>query len=154
MKTGSAAPDFCLQDDHEKTVCLNHFQGQWVVLYFYPKDNTSGCTLEAVDFSGALEQFQSLQTVVLGVSPDSVKSHCNFRDKHQLTLPLLSDPELNALKAYGVWALKKMVGREYYGVLRSTFIIGPDGKIRAQWKKVKVKGHVDAVLASLKELQQ
>ena len=149
---GDVAPEFCLPDQDGKEVCLKDFRGKWVVLYFYPKDNTSGCTREAIDFTENLKDFEALDAVVLGVSKDSVKSHKNFREKHNLKITLLSDPEHRVIEAYGAWKLKKRYGREYFGTERSTFIIDPDGKIRYIWRNVKVKGHVDEVKNKLKEL--
>ena len=135
LEIGSKAPDFCLPNKEEKEICLNKYRGKWVVLYFYPKDNTKGCTMEAIDFTQHLEEFEKLGAVVIGVSPDSPKSHQRFMEKHGLKL-------------------KKMYGREYYGVERSTFLIDPDGKIAYIWRKVKVKGHVEDVLNKLKELKE
>jgi peroxiredoxin Q/BCP len=135
-------------------VCLGDYRGKWVVLYFYPKDNSKTCTIEAVDFTNKLKQFEELDTIVIGVSPDSVKSHKNFSTKHDLNFILLSDPEHEVLEKYGVWKLKKMYGREYMGVERSTFIIDPEGKISAEWRKVRVKGHVEAVKQRIVELKQ
>lgn len=154
LEIGKKAPDFCLPDQNNKEVCLEDFRGKWVILYFYPKDNTSGCTREAIDFTEHLDEINSLNAVVLGVSPDSVKSHVRFREKHGLKVTLLSDPEHEVLETYGAWQLKKMYGREYYGVVRSTFLIDPEGKIALTWPKVKVKGHVEAVIEKLKELQK
>ncbi len=151
---GEPAPDFCLPNQDEETVCLRDLRGKWVVLYFYPKDNTSGCTREAVDFTQHLEAFEARGAVVLGVSPDSVKSHRNFRSKHDLRVTLLSDPEHKVLEAYGAWQLKRMYGREYWGVVRSTYLIDPEGKIAWVWPKVKVAGHVEEVLNKLRELQE
>ncbi|HOT07085.1 MAG: putative peroxiredoxin [Methanosaeta sp. PtaB.Bin039] len=150
---GDLAPPFCLpdQDDHE--VCLAALAGKWAVLYFYPKDNTSGCTQEAREFSSEVERFEQLGAAVLGISPDSSASHARFAAKHQLKLKLLSDPEHKALEAYGVWGQKKMYGREYYGVTRSTFLIDPEGRIAEIWRKVKVKDHAIAVQRRLKELR-
>ncbi|GAB4182218.1 MAG: thioredoxin-dependent thiol peroxidase [Calditrichia bacterium] len=153
METGKIAPDFCLQESNGDSVCLRDLKGKWVILYFYPKDNTPGCTTEGIEFSQFKQEFDKRNAVILGVSPDSIKSHCNFRDKHHLTVQLLSDPEKEVIQKYGVWQLKKQYGREYYGVVRSTFIIDPEGKIAAVWNKVKVKGHVEQVLAKLEELQ-
>ncbi len=153
VKVGQPAPDFCLPDQDGQEVCLHHLRGAWVVLYFYPKDNTSGCTREAVDFTQHLDEFQRLGAVVLGVSPDSVQSHRRFREKHGLRVRLLSDPDHQVLDMYGVWQLKRMYGREYWGVVRTTVLIAPDGRIAWVWPKVKVKGHVDAVLQKLRELQ-
>ncbi len=153
LKVGDPAPDFCLPDQDGNEVCLKDLRGKWVILYFYPKDNTSGCTKEAIGFTEHLEEIESLGAVVLGVSPDSVKSHVKFREKHNLKVTLLSDPEHKVLETYGAWQLKKMYGREYYGVVRSTYLIDPEGKIAYIWPKVKVKGHVEAVIEKLKELK-
>ena len=150
---GSKAADFCLPDENKKEVCLKQFKNSWVVLYFYPKDNTSGCTLEAIDFSEYLTKFKSLNTQIIGISPDSPESHCKFREKHNLKIRLLSDKEHTVIEKYGAWVLKMNYGREYYGVQRSTFIINPDGMVDFVWPKVKVKGHVEDVLAKVKELQ-
>ena len=150
---GEPAPDFCLPNQDEDTVCLRDLKGKWVVLYFYPKDNTSGCTREAVDFTTHLDAFRERNAVILGVSPDSTRSHRNFCNKHNLKITLLSDPEHKVIEAYGAWQLKKMYGREYYGVMRSTFLIDPEGKIAWVWPQVKVKGHVEEVLDKLVELQ-
>jgi len=154
LKTGEKAPDFCLPDQNGKEICLKDFKGKWVILYFYPRDNTSGCTREAVGFTEAKKEFEELGVVIIGVSPDSVKSHKNFEQKKDLKIILLSDTEHKVLEAYGAWQLKKMYGREYYGVVRSTFLIDPDGIIRHIWKKVKVAGHVEAVKEKLKELKE
>jgi peroxiredoxin Q/BCP len=122
-------------------------------LYFYPKDNTPGCTTEACGFSEALPEFNDLDAVIFGVSPDSTKKHRNFIEKKDLDITLLSDEEKIVLESYGVWQLKKMYGREYMGVVRTTFIIDPDGVIQEVFNKVNVKGHVDAVKTRLQELQ-
>ena len=151
---GDPAPDFCLPNQDDAQVCLHDLRGRWVVLYFYPKDNTSGCTREAVDFTQHLEAFAERNAVVLGVSPDSTRSHRNFAQKHGLRVTLLSDPERKVLEAYGVWQKKRMYGREYWGVVRTTFLIDPEGRIAWVWPNVKVKGHAEAVLAKLMELQQ
>lgn len=150
LTVGQKAPEFCLPDSDENQVCLKDFQGRWIVMYFYPKDNTSGCTLEAINFTKSITEFEKLNTIVLGVSPDSAKSHCNFRDKHDLKVTLLSDSEHEVLEKYGVWSLKKMYGREYYGVVRSTYLINPSGHIFKIWKNVKVPTHVEDILKQLK----
>jgi peroxiredoxin Q/BCP len=147
------APEFCLPNQNNKKVCLEDFTGKWVVLYFYPKDNSKTCTLEAIRFSENLQSLEELGAVVIGVSPDSVESHKNFETKHSLNFTLISDPEHVALEKYGVWKLKKMYGREYLGVERSTFIINPDGYIEKEWRKVRIKGHVEAVKQSLVDLK-
>jgi len=148
------APEFCLKNEDGKEVCLEDFRGKWVVLYFYPKDNTPGCTREAQDFSEKLEEFEKLGAVVLGVSPDSVRSHKRFKEKKGLKVTLLSDEEKKVVETYGVWQKKKVCGRECYGVVRTTYLIDPEGKVAEVWEKVKVKGHVDAVLEKLKELKE
>jgi len=145
LKIGDKAPDFCLEDARNNEVCLKDFRGKWLVLYFYPKDNTTGCTREAVDFSEHLSKFKKMGTAVIGISTDSVLSNSNFINKHNLKLTLLSDTEHKVLRDYGVWQKKKMYGREYHGVVRTTFIIDPEGNIKQMWEKVKVAGHVDAV---------
>jgi peroxiredoxin Q/BCP len=147
------APEFCLPNQDETEICLRDLAGKWVILYFYPKDNTPGCTTEACDFTENLDWFEDEDAVILGVSPDSPKKHRNFIEKKDLKITLLSDEDKEVLKAYGAWGLKKMYGKEYEGVIRSTFIINPEGEIVAEWKKVKVKGHVEAVKEKLKELK-
>jgi peroxiredoxin Q/BCP len=154
LKIGAPAPDFCLPDPERGEICLADQRGKWVILYFYPKDNTSGCTMEALEFTAAEDEFKSRNAVILAASPDSLRRHSNFRKKHGLTINLLSDTEKETLNKYGVWQLKKMYGREYMGVLRSTFIIDPEGKIAHIWPKVRVVGHVGAVMTKLEELQQ
>ena len=153
LNIGDLAPEFCLKDSNDKEVCLKDFKGKYLILYFYPKDNTSGCTREAIDFTEYLDEIRKLGAEIVGVSPDSVKSHVKFITKHELKVPLLSDPEKKVLDAYGAWQLKKMYGREYMGVVRSTYLIGKDGKILHIWPKVKVKGHVEEVINKLKELK-
>jgi peroxiredoxin Q/BCP len=152
VNTGDKALEFCLPDKDNYKTCLKDFKGQWVVLYFYPKDNTSGCTLEAVQFSQAKARFSKLNAVILAVSPDSPDSHCKFADKHGLSITLLSDPEHKVLESYGVWQKKSMYGKQFWGVVRSTFFIDPKGKIRHVWPKVKVAGHVEEVIKRLTEL--
>ena len=153
LKIGDLAPDFCLPDPERGEICLKNQRGKWVVLYFYPKDNTSGCTLEALEFTAAEEEFKEKNAIIIATSPDSLRSHTNFRNKHNLTINLLSDPDKETLQAYGAWQLKKMYGREYMGVMRSTYIIDQEGKIAHIWPKVRVKGHVEAVMEKLVELQ-
>jgi peroxiredoxin Q/BCP len=148
---GMTAPVFCLPDSDNQSACLDSFRGSWVVLYFYPKDNTSACTKEAKDFSSAAGDFRELGAVILGVSPDPVKSHENFIKKQDLTIRLLSDTGHQVLSMYDVWRKKKMYGREYDGVERSTFLIRPSGEIAAVWRKVKVKDHVSDVKKKLEE---
>ena len=133
------APDFCLKNQDGDEICLKNFLGKWVVLYFYPKDNSKSCTLEAIGFTESLEEFKRLEAVVLGVSPDSVKSHQNFIKKQNLKITLLSDPDHEVLEKFNVWQLKKMYGKEYYGVIRSTFIIDPEGYIVRDGKKYELR---------------
>ena len=152
LSAGMPAPDFCLPDADDETVCLAELRGAYVVVYFYPKDNTSGCTLEARSFSDAMEAFSRLNTPVFGSSPDSTKSHRRFAEKQNLSVRLLSDPDHRVIEAYGAWIPKKLYGKEYMGVERSTFIVDPEGKVAAVWRKVKVKGHADEVLAKLESL--
>ncbi|OQX50221.1 MAG: thioredoxin-dependent thiol peroxidase [Epsilonproteobacteria bacterium 4484_20] len=154
LNVGDMAPDFCLPNQDEEEICFRDIKGRWIVLYFYPKDNTPGCTTEACDFTAALPDFEGLDAIVLGVSPDSPKKHRNFIEKKELRITLLSDEEKELCKAFGVWQLKKNYGREYMGVVRSTFIIDPDGKIAAKWEKVRVKGHVEEVKEKLEELHK
>jgi peroxiredoxin Q/BCP len=136
-------------DADQNTVTLKQFRGSWVVIYFYPKDNTSGCTREAIDFSLMLPSFNKEKAVVIGISPDSSKSHRSFIEKHNLKVVLLSDPEHLALEAYGVWQKKSMYGREYMGVVRSTVLVDPEGIIREVWDKVKVEQHATIVFEKL-----
>ena len=123
------------------------------MLYFYPKDNTSGCSREAEEFTAMKERFEKENAVIVGISPDSVKSHKRFIEKHNLNILLLSDPEHKVLEKYGVWQKKKMYGREYIGVVRSTFLISPEGTVKKIWRKVKVKEHVEEVLNTLKNIK-
>lgn len=135
-------------EGNEKEISLNDFKGQKVILYFYPKDNTSGCTQEACDFRNNINRLTSYATVI-GVSPDSIKSHKSFKEKQSLNFILLSDPEHKLAEKFEVWKEKSMYGRKYMGIERSTFIIDKDGKIEKEWRKVKVKGHVDEVIEYL-----
>jgi thioredoxin-dependent peroxiredoxin len=151
VEVGDLAPKFCLPSSNQSEVCLNSYKGKWVVLYFYPKDNTSGCTREALDFTSHTGAFHSLCAEVIGISKDSTESHRKFSEKHGLKITLLSDSDHKVIEAYGVWALKKMYGKESYGVVRSTFLIDPQGKIARIWRAVKVNGHVEAVMEALEE---
>ncbi len=170
IKAGTKAPDFSLKNQDDKDVSLKDNKGKWIVLYFYPKDNTSGCTKEACDFTESLNEYKKLNTVIIGASPDSTESHRSFIEKQGLSITLLSDPDKKMHKAYGAWGMKKNYGKEYEGVIRSTFIISPEGKIAEAWSKVKVRvkrspdkrrrgqedgetRHVDVVKERLKELQ-
>lgn len=152
LTAGDMAPDFSLPRNGGGTVSLSDFAGKPVILYFYPKDDTSGCTTEAVDFSGLTEEFAKLDATVIGVSPDSVKSHDKFAAKHNLSVVLAADEEHKALEAYGVWKEKSMYGKTYMGVERSTFLIDKSGKVAEVWRKVKVPGHAEAVLKATQAL--
>lgn len=147
------APEFCLPNQDGAEISLRDLKGKWVVLYFYPKDDTSGCTTEACDFTNALGEFEDLDAIVIGISPDSVTKHKKFRDKYNLKVTLLADEEKTALSTYGVWQEKSMYGKKYMGVVRTTFIINPNGEIAKQFDKVKVAGHVEAVKKALQELR-
>lgn len=149
---GEPAPAFDLPGAGGESVSLVGFKGRKVVLYFYPKDDTSGCTLEAQGFNALGEAFAAADTVVVGVSPDSVKSHDKFRAKYGLTFPLASDEGKAMLEAYGVWVQKSMYGKTYMGVERTTVLVGRDGRIAGLWPKVKVPGHAEAVLEAARAL--
>lgn len=149
---GAAAPLFTLPRDGGGTVSLEEFQGRKVVLYFYPKDDTSGCTVEAIDFTALLSEFDKAGTVVIGLSPDSAASHDKFCKKHNLGVILAADEDKSVLSAYGVWTEKSMYGRKYMGVERTTILVGRDGKIAQVWPKVKVKGHAQEVLEAARIL--
>jgi peroxiredoxin Q/BCP len=146
---GKKAPPFTLESDDGSKLSLSQLKGKNVVLYFYPRDNTPGCTLEAQDFNKALKKIEQRGAVVLGVSKDSIASHCKFRDKYKLKFPLLSDPEGKVIEQYGAWGEKNMYGKKSMGIIRTTVIVGPDGKVAKVFPKVRVKGHVDQVLAAL-----
>lgn len=147
---GSLAPQFDLPRDGGRNVSLAELAGSTVVLYFYPKDDTSGCTVEAIDFTGLADEFAKAGAVVIGVSPDPVKAHDKFIVKHDLGVILASDEDKSMLQAYGVWKEKSMYGRKYMGVERSTFIVDRDGRIVRIWRKVKVPGHAQEVLEAVK----
>lgn len=149
---GQKAPDFSLPADDGSTVSLADLAGKKIVLYFYPKDDTPGCTVEAIAFSAQKAAFEAANAVVLGVSKDSIKAHCKFRDKHNLTVRLLSDETGGMLEAYGVWVEKSQYGRTYMGIARTTFLIDEKGTVAKVWPKVKVDGHADDVLAAVKSL--
>ena len=151
LEVGTKAPDFELPDQNGELHKLSEYLGKKVILYFYPKDNSSGCITEAKDFSKLLPEFTRLDAQVFGISPDSPVSHQKFIEKQELSITLLSDPEKIVINAFGVWVTKKMYGREYMGVLRSTFVMDAAGKILAVWDKVKVKGHASEVLHKIHE---
>jgi peroxiredoxin Q/BCP len=151
MKVGDKAPDFTVQDDAGKTVKLSDYKGKKVVLYFYPKDDTPGCTKEACNFRDGMDSIREQGAVVLGVSADSVESHKKFKKKFELNFPLLADTERKIVESYGVWKEKSMYGKTYMGIERTTFIIGKDGKISHIFPKVKVEDHADEVLTALED---
>ena len=165
LEIGQKAPSFCIPNQDDVEICLRDLLGRWIVLYFYPKDNTAGCSTQACDFTNQEPFFEDLDAIILGVSANSPKQHRNFIEKKSLSITLLADIEKTTCEAYGVWQLKKMAGREYMGIVRSTFIISPNGEIVAIWDKVKVrkkktvKGekiellHVDEVKDKLNQLQ-
>ncbi|HLR80881.1 MAG TPA: thioredoxin-dependent thiol peroxidase [Bacillota bacterium] len=151
IEVGSQAPDFTLKNQDDKEVSLSDFRGKHIVLYFYPKDMTPGCTTQACDFRDQYEKFSELDAVIIGISPDPIERHQKFIDKHDLPFQLLADEDHEVAELYGVWKLKKMFGKEFYGIERSTFIIDPDGILQKEYRKVRVKGHVEEVLADVKE---
>ena len=152
IAVGDVAPAFELPQAGGGTLSLASLKGKPVVLYFYPKDDTSGCTAEAIAFSGLKPQFAKAGATVVGISPDGVKSHDKFRSKHALAVELVSDVDKKVLETYGVWTEKSMYGRKYMGVERTTFLIGPDGRVARVWRKVKVPGHAEEVLEAVKRL--
>ncbi|TLP37847.1 thioredoxin-dependent thiol peroxidase [Arcobacter arenosus] len=165
LEIGQQAPDFCVKNQDDIEICSRDLKGKWIVLYFYPKDLTPGCTTQACDFTEAEAQFDELDAIILGVSPDDTAKHRKFIEKKELSITLLSDESKKMCEDYGVWQLKKFMGKEFMGVVRTTFIINPEGKIAAIWDKVNVrkkktvKGekievlHVNEVKEKLQELQ-
>lgn len=150
---GMQAPEFSLRNESGEKVSLSDFAGKnYVVLYFYPKDATPGCTTQACDFRDSYEDFSNMNAVILGVSPDNEASHTKFIEKQGLPFSLLVDDDHTVSEKYGVWKLKKMFGREYMGIERSTFLIDPTGTVVKEWRKVKVKGNIEEALSTLKEL--
>lgn len=166
LEIGTKAPDFCAPNQDDIEICSRDLKGKWIVLYFYPKDMTPGCTTQACDFTEAHPKFDDLDSVILGVSPDDAQKHRKFIEKKELSITLLADVDKKMCEDYGVWQLKKFMGKEFMGVVRSTFIINPEGEIAAVWEKVNVrkkktvKGekieivHVEEVRKKLQELQQ
>lgn len=149
---GTAAPDFSLPVDGGGTLSLSNLKGRKVVIYFYPKADTPGCTKESIDFSRLKPEFERVGTTVLGVSADAVSAQDKFKAKHNLTVPLASDPDRNMIEAYGVWVEKTMYGKTFMGIERATFLVGPDGRVARVWHQVKVEGHAEEVLAAAKAL--
>lgn len=152
LAIGQPAPDFTLPASTGKRITLSGYLGKKVVLFFYPQDMTPTCTAEACDFRDGIGRFRRNGTVVLGISPDPLKQHAKFAETYELPYPLLSDEELQVCNLYDVWKLKKLYGREYMGVQRSTFLIDREGRLAGEWRNVRLKGHVEAVLAAAKEL--
>lgn len=153
LELESTAPDFCLSNQDDVEICLRDLRGKWIVLYFYPKDSTPGCTTEACEFTASVDEYDDMGAIILGVSADSTKAHRNFIEKQNLGITLLSDPTTQMMQAYGVWAMKKNYGKEYMGIVRSTYIIDPKGIVKAMWTNVKVKDHVLKVKEELVRLQ-
>ncbi|GMX61034.1 thioredoxin-dependent thiol peroxidase [Paenibacillus elgii] len=153
LQPGQPVPDFTLTAGNGENVTLSQFRGKYVVLYFYPKDMTPTCTEESCQFRDYNAQFENLNTEVIGISPDDLKSHGKFAAKYELPFLLLSDLDHEVCELFGVWQLKKMYGREYMGVVRSTFVIDPQGKLVREWRGVRIKGHVEQVLEAVKEAQ-
>ena len=154
LKINTKAPDFTLTSTNNTDYSLKKSLGKYVVIYFYPKDDTPGCTIEANDFNKLLPQFKKLNCEVFGISKDNLKSHDKFKEKYKLKLDLLSDEELTVLKKFKVWGKKKFMGREFMGIFRTTFLIDKKGKILKIWENVKVKDHAKEVLETLKEIQK
>jgi len=153
IQINEKAPQFCLLNQDDIEICLRDILGKWIVLYFYPRDNTPGCTTEACDFTQAAPDFSELDAIILGVSADSTKKHRNFIEKKELGITLLSDESTEMMQKYGVWQLKKNYGKEYMGIVRTTLIIDPEGVVKALFEKVRVKGHVEKVQIELQRLQ-
>ncbi len=150
ISAGDVAPDFALPDDTGKVRMLSEFHGKTVLIYFYPKDDTPGCTTEACNFRDDYSAYEKAGVVILGISPDTVKSHVKFKSKYELPFPLLADDDHQICEAYGVWGLKKFMGREYMGVLRTTFLVGSDGIVKDVFENVKPADHSTQVLESLR----
>lgn len=152
IKIDDIAPEFCLPNQDDVEICSRDLKGKWVVLYFYPRDNTPGCTTEACEFTEAAPDFGELDAIILGVSADTTKKHRNFIEKQNLGITLLSDESTDMMQEYGVWQLKKNYGKEYMGIVRTTLIIDPNGVVKALWEKVRVKDHVATVKSELERL--
>jgi len=154
LREGQPAPDFRLPDQSSRPHSLKDYRGRWIVLYFYPRDNTPGCTIEALDFTRLLPEFQKGGAIILGVSTDSCASHQKFVEKKKLAITLLSDEDTGVQKLYGVWRPKTFLGKSFLGTVRSTFLIRPDGTIARFWDGVSAKGHAEEVLAALKNIKR
>ena len=153
LEINQKAPEFCLANQDDVEICSRDLQGKWIVLYFYPRDSTPGCTTEACEFTEAAPDFSDLDAIILGVSADTTKKHRNFIEKQNLGITLLSDESTQMMQEYGVWQLKKNYGKEYMGIVRTTYIINPEGIVKAIFEKVRVKEHVAKVQEKLQELQ-
>lgn len=153
IEIGKKAPQFALPDQDGKQVTRDSLKGKWVVLYFYPKDNTSGCTIEGIEFTAQQAEFKKLGAVVYGISADSGKSHCAFQKKHNLHIPLLTDKEKKTMEVYGAFREKMLYGRSFLGIVRSTVLLDPQGNVAHHWQKVRAKGHAEQVLKKLQELK-
>jgi len=153
IKIDELAPEFCLPNQDDVEICSRDLRGKWVVLYFYPRDNTPGCTTEACEFTEAAPDFSELDAIIIGVSADSTKKHRNFIEKKGLGITLLSDEDTSMMQEFGVWQLKKNYGKEYMGIVRTTFIINPKGIVKAVFEKVRVKDHVLKVKEELEKLK-
>jgi len=153
LEVGEKAPDFAIPNQNGDIRKLNNFEGKWFVIYFYPRDDTPGCTVEAKEFTDLNQKFEKQECVIVGVSPDNEAKHCKFIEKHELNIELLADTDKTMLADYGVWQEKSMYGKTYMGVVRTTYLINSDGNIAEAWTKVKAKGHAEAVLERLVELK-
>ena len=153
IEIGQKAPEFCLPNQDDVEICLRDLKGKWIVLYFYPRDNTPGCTTEACEFTEAAPDFSDLDAIILGVSADSTKKHRSFIEKKELGITLLSDEDTSMMQEYGVWQLKKNYGKEYMGIVRTTLIINPEGDVKGLFEKVRVKEHVAKVKEELQRLK-
>lgn len=153
LKIDDKAPEFCLPNQDDVEICMRDIKGKWIVLYFYPRDSTPGCTTEACEFTEAAPDFNSLDAIILGVSADTTKKHRSFIEKQNLGITLLSDESTDMMQEYGVWKMKKNYGKEYMGIVRTTLIINPEGIVKAVFENVRVKEHVAKVKVELERLQ-
>jgi peroxiredoxin Q/BCP len=154
IEIGKKAPDFALPDHEGKNVSLRDLKGKWAVLYFYPKDDTPGCSIEGIEFTANKEAFEKRGAVVYGISGDDKESHCAFREKHDLGIPLLTDKDKTMMDEYGAYGNKMLYGKTFLGIKRSTVLIDPQGRVAYRWQKVKAEGHALEVLEKLEELQE